>query len=264
MLCDAWGVIHNGVKLFPGAGEAMVRFRETRGPIIILTNAPRPAAIIPGQLDRLGLPRGAYDVVVTSGDSTRAEIERFLPARAYRIGPEKDDSLFESMAIEFAPASEAAFIICTGLVDDQSETPEGYRPLLEDLAGRNLPMICANPDIIVNWGGRMIWCAGALAEIYEQLGGKVIYGGKPHAPIYRLAFKAIDHARGQATSKARVLVVGDGLTTDIAGANKAGVDALLVAGPGGIHDGAASAQAIDARLKEAGVHVIAAMEALKW
>jgi len=256
MLCDAWGVIHNGVKLFPGAGEAMARFRETRGPITILTNAPRPASIIPPQLDRLGLPRSAYDAVVTSGDSTCAEIERFLPSPAFRIGPEKDDPLFAGMAIEFAPAGEAAFIICTGLVDDQSETPEGYRPLLEDLAGRDLPMICANPDIVVNWGGRMIWCAGALAEIYEQLGGKVIYGGKPYAPIYV--------ARGQATNKARVLVVGDGLATDIAGANNAGVDALLIAGVGGIHDGPASAQAIAAKLKEAGVHVIAAMEALKW
>lgn len=264
MLCDAWGVIHNGVELFSGAAAAMIQFRETRGPLVILTNAPRPSSIIPGQLDRLGLPRAAYDAVVTSGDATRAEIEARLPAPAFRIGPEKDDPLFEGLDIKFAPLEEASFIICTGLVDDQREKPEDYEPMLARAAKRNLTMICANPDIVVNWGGRMVWCAGALAEIYQKLGGAVVYGGKPHPPIYRLASEAIEQAGGAPVPASRILVVGDGLATDIAGANAQGMDALLVAGDGGVHEGDASEKSIAARLRDKGVRAMAATEALRW
>jgi HAD superfamily hydrolase (TIGR01459 family) len=264
LLCDAWGVIHNGVELFPGAADAMVRFREGGGTIVILTNAPRPSSIIPAQLDRLGLAPAAYDAVVTSGDATRAEIERRLPASAFRIGPAKDDPLFDGLSIDFAPLERAEFIVCTGLENDHREEPEDYREVLTAAAARELPMICANPDIVVNWGGRMIWCAGALAEIYAELGGNVVYGGKPHAPIYRLAMSAIASARGAPVEKSRVLAIGDGLKTDIAGANAEGVDALFVAGAGGVHIGGADLQAISDRLDEAGVAVIGVAEALQW
>ena len=264
LLCDAWGVIHNGVELFAGAGDAMVRFREAGGTIVILTNAPRPSVVIPAQLDRLGLPRDAYDAVVTSGDSTRSEIERYLPASAFRIGPGKDDPLFDGLPIEFAPLEEAGFIICTGLENDQREKPDDYREVLMAAQARGLPMICANPDIVVNWGGRLIWCAGALAEIYEEIGGKVTYGGKPHAPIYRLAMSAIEKARGAALDKSRVLAIGDGVKTDIGGANAAGVDALYVSGSGGIHEGGNDLNSVCLRLEEGGVSALGVMEALKW
>ncbi len=264
MLCDAWGVVHNGVTLFPGAADAMIEFRKSRGPIVILTNAPRPSSIIPGQLDRLGLPRAAYDSIVTSGDATRAEIEARLPAPAYRIGPEKDDPLFEGLAIEFASVADAGFVVCTGLVDDQHDAPEDYCPVLEEAAARNLTMVCANPDVVVNWGGRIIWCAGALAQIYQQLGGDVVYGGKPHAPIYRIAHAAIENAHGGPIDPSRVLAIGDGLATDIEGANRQAIDAVLVAGAGGIHEGSADAASIAARLEEANVHAIAAAERLTW
>ncbi len=264
LLCDAWGVIHNGVDLFPDAADAMIRFRHNGGTLVILTNAPRPSSIIPAQLDRLGLPRDAYDAVVTSGDATRAEIERRLPAPAFRIGPAKDDPLFEGMKIDFAPLESSKFIICTGLENDQREAPEDYNEVLARAAKLGLPMICANPDIVVNWGGRMIWCAGALAEIYAGLGGEVVYGGKPHAPIYRLARKFIANNNGEPIDKSRILAIGDGLNTDIAGANKEDIDALFVAGDGGIHDGAGDAQSIAHRLDEAGAHVIGVTQALKW
>lgn len=264
LLCDAWGVIHNGVSVFDGAEEALLRFREERGPVIILTNAPRPSRIIPVQLDRLGLPRAAYDAVVTSGDATRAEIARRLPAPAYRLGPKKDDPLYEGLDIEFVGIDSAAFIICTGLANDQHETPEVYRPLLEDAAARKLPMICANPDIVVRWGGRLVHCAGALAEIYEQLGGEVVYGGKPHGAIYDLAFARIDAIRGAPLERSRVLCVGDGVKTDIAGANAQGVDAIFVAGAGGVHDGAGAPAEVQAALQSAGARAIAVMESLKW
>ena len=263
LLCDAWGVIHDGVNLFPGVGEALTQFRENRGPVVILTNAPRPSHVIPPQLDRIGLPRSAYDCVVTSGDATRAAIEARLPSPAYKLGPAKDDPLFEGMAIEFVPLEDAAFIICTGMEDDQRETPEAYRELLTRAAKRKLPMVCANPDIVVNWGGRMIWCAGALAEIYQSLGGEVVYGGKPHAPIYDLAFKRIDELRGP-TKRSRILAVGDGLKTDILGANNQQIDVLMISGEGGVHEGARDAAAIAAQMKKAGVHAIAVAEALAW
>lgn len=259
LLCDAWGVIHNGVDLFDGAREALERFRAERGPVIVLTNAPRPSSIIPPQLDRLGLPRAAYDAVVTSGDATRAAIVARLPAPAYRLGPEKDDKLYEGVDIRFAPLEEADFIICSGLVDDQRETPDDYRPLLQEAAARQLPMICANPDIVVRWGGRLVYCAGALAQVYEALGGEVIYGGKPHAPIYELALRKISEIRGAPIDARRVLALGDGVGTDIVGANNQGIDAVFVAGADGIHEGEANEA-----LSRAGARAVAVMERLAW
>ncbi|MEX0645427.1 MAG: TIGR01459 family HAD-type hydrolase [Parvularculaceae bacterium] len=264
LLCDAWGVIHDGVRLFDGAKEALLSFRAARGPVIILTNAPRPSSIIPPQLDRLGLPREAYDAVVTSGEATRAEIAARLPARPYRLGPDKDDSLYEGLDVSFAPLEEAAYIVCTGLVDDKTETPEEYRGLLTRAAARRLPMICANPDVVVRWGGRLIYCAGALAQIYEDLGGAVVYGGKPHPRIYKLALQAVEKARGEAVDPRRVLAIGDGLKTDIAGANGQGIDAVFVAGAGGVHEGATSREAIAETLARANVFAVAAMESLRW
>lgn len=254
MLCDAWGVIHNGVDLFPGAGEAMTRFREERGPVIILTNAPRPSDVIYGQLDRIGLARAAYDGIVTSGDATRAAIVSFAGKRAYRLGPAKDDPLFGGLDVDFAPLEKAEYIICTGLFNDQNEDPEVYRPLLKEAVEAGLPMICANPDIIVNWGGRMLWCAGALAKIYEEFGGDVIYAGKPYGPVYDLARAAIDERCGAPTPVSKIVAVGDGVKTDIAGANAQEIDAVLVAGAGGIHEGS----------QESDVNAVAAMERLTW
>lgn len=264
LLCDAWGVIHNGVALNPGIGEALTQFRTTRGPVIILTNAPRPSAIIPPQLDRLGLPREAYDGVVTSGDATRASIASFLPAPAFRLGPEKDDALYEGLEIAFTEIEEAGFIVCTGLFDDQRDHPNDYRDLLKVGADRKLPMVCANPDIVVNWGGRMIYCAGALAQIYEALGGEVILGGKPHRPIYDLAMKAVEKETGGPVPLSRLLAVGDSLKTDIGGANGYGIDALLIAGANGIQEGPVNSKTLDVLLAESGVHAKAAMETLIW
>lgn len=264
LLCDAWGVIHDGVSLFPGAADALTKFRETRGPVVILTNAPRPSGVIPAQLDRLGLPRAAYDAVVTSGDATRAAIAARRDAPAYRIGPAMDDPLFDGLAVGFRPLEAAAFIICTGLDDEDNEEPESYRALLARAAERRLPMVCANPDIVVNWGGRIRWCAGALGELYRELGGEVVYGGKPHWPIYELALAAIEDARGAALPRERILAAGDGLKTDIQGANDHGFGALLIAGEGGVHEGGKDAAALSAQLRAAGLRADAAAEALRW
>ncbi len=264
LLCDAWGVIHDGVRLFPGVDEALIEFRRARGPVLILTNAPRLSGVIPGQLDRLGLPRAAYDGVVTSGDATRAAIAALLPGPAFKLGPEKDDGLYDGLDVTFTELDAAEFIICTGLFDDQRETPEDYRALLERAAARRLPMICANPDIVVRWGGRLVYCAGALADVYETLGATVIYGGKPHSPIYDVAFKAISSCAGRVIERRRILAVGDGVRTDIAGANAQGIDALYIAGEGGVHHGAADDAAIIAALAGGGAHAAYAARGLVW
>ena len=177
LFCDAWGVIHNGRELFPGVAEALTRFRETRGPVVILTNAPRPAASIPPQLDRLGLPREAYDGVVTSGEATIAEVRKRKGTPFFRLGPDLDDDLFEASGARFVSLDEAQAILCTGLADDLNETPEDYRDRLAGPAERGVPMICANPDRVVKFGDRMMYCAGSVADIYEQLGGEVRFCG---------------------------------------------------------------------------------------
>lgn len=264
LLCDAWGVIHDGVRLFDGVAEALTAFRRTRGPVVILTNAPRPSSIIPAQLDRIGLPRDAWDAVVTSGDATRALVAARLPAPALKIGPPKDDPLFDGLDIRFVGADEAAFIVCTGLRDEFAEKPADYQDELAAAAARGLVMICANPDRVVNWGGRMVWCAGALADVYADLGGAVEQGGKPHAPIYTLAKSAAENAAGKAIAPARLLAVGDGLATDVLGANRFGIDAVYVAGAGGVHEGAADPAALEALLSREGLSAVATMERLKW
>ncbi|HNR77424.1 MAG TPA: TIGR01459 family HAD-type hydrolase, partial [Parvularculaceae bacterium] len=264
VLCDAWGVIHNGVALFPGVEDALANFRKQRGPVVILTNAPRPSAIIPAQLDRIGLSRNAYDAVVTSGDATRAAIEALAPGTAFRLGPDKDLALYENLDVRFAPLEEADFIVCTGLVDDSRETPADYADLLKNAALRRLPMVCANPDIVVRWGDRLIYCAGALAEAYEALGGEVVYGGKPHAPIYDLALAVLEKKAGDALDRRRVLAIGDGAKTDIAGANRNGFPVLFIAAKGGVHDDGVDQASISRALERACVRAEFAATELKW
>ncbi|MEM1194217.1 MAG: TIGR01459 family HAD-type hydrolase [Pseudomonadota bacterium] len=263
LLCDAWGVIHNGVHLFDDVAEALTAFRGTCGPVVILTNAPRPSAIIPAQLDRLGLDRAAYDGVVTSGDTIRTEIKKRLPKRFFRLGPDKDDPLFDSLDITFSPFEDAEAIICTGMIDDTTETPEDYRAMLTQAVGRDMEMICANPDIKVRWGDRVIWCAGALAQLFEQLGGRVAHGGKPHRPIYDLAFETLA-ALKPGIERQRILCIGDGLQTDILGANRNGFDVVYVFGAGGIHEGASDAASLAKLLDEQNVTARATMERLVW
>ena len=268
LLCDAWGVIHNGVNVFPGVQEALTSFRQQHGPVVILTNAPRLNDVIPPQLDRLGLSRETYDSVVTSGDATRAAIESFSGRPAFRIGPDKDDTLFSALDIDFVDLEQAAFILCTGLFNDMTETPDDYREMLTKAKGLNLPMVCANPDIVVELGNRTIYCGGALAQLYEQLGGETILAGKPYAPIYDLARQRLTEAAGGTTPK-RILAIGDGLQTDIQGANLQNIDVVFVTS--GIfreaakgEDGRFSIDRLTALLLKNNVHAIAALDELVW
>ena len=234
-----WGVVHNGVELFPQAAEALGRFRARGGTVVLITNAPRPAGPIIRQLDELGAPRDAYDAIVTSGDVTLALMAERGAAPVHHIGPARNLSLFEELAAttSLVPPrvhlADAAYVLCTGLFDDEAETPEDYDAAFAEMAAREMPMVCANPDLVVHRGERLLPCAGALATRFESMGGSVIYAGKPHPPIYAQALGLAARARGEPVDRARVLAIGDAIRTDIAGAARLGIDTLFVTN--GIH-----------------------------
>ncbi len=235
LLCDVWGVIHDGRRSFAGACEALARFRAEVGPVILISNSPRPAAAVVEQLDELCVPREAWSQFVTSGDATRTLLAERAPGPAWLIGPERDAPLYEGLGLQTAGPADAAFIACTGPVDDTCETPEDYRATLGIAAARGLTMICANPDKVVQRGDQLIYCGGALADLYEALGGRVVMAGKPHAPIYTLSMDAARAALDAPPDPRRVLCIGDGVHTDVLGAQGQGLDCLFIAA--GIHAG---------------------------
>jgi HAD superfamily hydrolase (TIGR01459 family) len=263
-ICDIWGVLHNGVRAFEAAGEACRSFRREGGTVLLLSNAPRPAAEVQRQLERLGVPREAYDGIVTSGDLTRRLIRDHPAQKVLHVGPDRDRPIFAGLEVQFADEETADLIVCSGLVDDERETPLDYVPMLERLIARRIPMICANPDLKVERGERLIYCAGALAEVYESLGGAVTYAGKPHAPVYRLAFERIAELRGRPVPAARILAIGDVIRTDIAGAAGMGLDSVFIAS--GIHvPGTLDQRQLDSLFAESGsARPVAALPALRW
>jgi HAD superfamily hydrolase (TIGR01459 family) len=267
-LVDAWGVIHNGRTPFLPALEACRRFRAERGPVVVISNAPRPSADIPGQLLRLGAGDDFYDAIVTSGDATRAELAARAPGPAYRLGPPKDLRLYDDTGLAFAGIEEAAFISCTGPVEEDDDRPEDYAPLFEVAVARGIDMVCANPDLVVQKGDRLIICAGALARQFESQGGRVVHCGKPHAAIYALALARVAAARGAEVAPARVLAIGDGPDTDLAGAEAQGFGAVFVAD--GIHradvlaGGELDARGVAALLRGKSRRADYAMTALRW
>ena len=231
LLCDLWGCLHNGVAPYPAAIAALRAFRAAGGTVVLLTNAPRPNPAVRRHLLGMGAPEDAFDGIVSSGDATRAEVASLKHGRRlHAIGPSRDTSLWEGLPVELTDIHDADAILCTGLNDDETETPEDYRDALCAAAARNLPFICANPDIVVDRGEKRLYCAGAIAQVYEQLGGSVVLCGKPHAPIYALALEELRRLRGAAVDPTRVLTVGDGIATDVLGAEQAGLDCVFVTG----------------------------------
>jgi HAD superfamily hydrolase (TIGR01459 family) len=268
LICDVWGVLHNGYRSEPTAVEALYRFRAEHGPVVLLTNAPRPIVDVESLLKRVGVPLDCYDAIVSSGAVAREDVENRIAAagrtlRVYHLGPDRDGGVLGGLDIERVEVAEAEVVLCTGLYDDTTESAESYTGLFEEMKARNLTMLCANPDIVVQRGDRLIWCAGALAQAYEKLGGAVIYYGKPHLPIYEATLAAARKAAGR--DIARPLAIGDGADTDILGANRAGIEALFVAQ--GIHAaqlGELTAEGLAQLFAVPEAHPKWAMRALVW
>lgn len=268
LFCDVWGVLHNGIAAYDEAGAALARFRGDGGTVILVSNAPVPDDAVASYMAGKGVRRDAWDAIVSSGDLTLA----FVAARGYRalhrIGPTRDSKLFERLPGAHAPIGEAEAIVCTGLLNDAAETAEHYRPLLAQALDRQLPFVCANPDLVVDVGSRRFPCAGAIAALYEEMGGAVHWAGKPHAPAYDTAQALAETLRDASVPRSRILAIGDAVRTDIAGAERAGIDALFIAG--GLHrddvmDGEAILPArLDALFQAPAPRPVGAMTCLRW
>ena len=228
LLSDIWGVVHNGLVAFPEACEALQNFRGKGGTVILITNAPRPADSVQRQLRKLHVADETYDAIVSSGDLTRNFVAGHPGQKMFWIGPERDSSIYRGLDAGIVPLEQADYIVCTGLFDDETESAENYRAMLLKARERKLTLVCANPDIVVERGDRLIYCAGAIAELYLELGGEVIFYGKPHLPIYQRAMALAAERRGQAIPLGRVLAIGDSVRTDLTGARGFGIDCLFV------------------------------------
>jgi len=261
LICDVWGVVHDGARHHPAAADALFRFKEKHGPVVLLTNAPRVPEEVAAQCASYGLPPGCYDAIVSSGGATRDELARRSAAKTlslYYIGPDRDLPMIAGLDIRRAGIEEAELVLCIGLVDDMTETVADYAEVLAAMKARELVMLCANPDLVVHRGPRLLYCAGSLAQAYESLGGEVVYYGKPHLPVYAAALAAAGNPK-------RPLAVGDGLVTDIRGANAAGLDVLFIAD--GVHGediAPYTPEHLAALFARFGAHAATATRALKW
>ena len=263
-LCDIWGVVHDGLRPYPTAVATLIRHRANSGMVVLISNSPRTSAGVVQQLDEIGVKREAYDAIVTSGDVTRVLMEAEGGGKVYHLGPQRDLSIFEGLDIARVPLAEAHAVLCTGLFDDSSETPDDYGELLDEMKARGLTMICANPDVLVRVGHRLLYCAGSLAEAYAKIGGHVSMAGKPHKPIYDVALRKAREIRGGDFSRNQVLAIGDGPETDIRGAADHGFDAVLIAA--GVTDASEGLEAVEAQVKKAvpKASIVAVMHELSW
>jgi HAD superfamily hydrolase (TIGR01459 family) len=265
-LCDVWGVVHDGLKANPAACDALERHRARGGIVILITNAPRPSRVIYPQLASLKVSRGAYDTVISSGDVTLELLAR-TPGHVFHLGPKRDLGLVEDTVAKFAGIEEADTVLCTGLLDDATETPQDYVALLEELRARGVGMICANPDKVVRRGDTLLPCAGALADLYESMGGETVMAGKPYAPIYDTAIEWASAIAGRAIPRDEVLAIGDGLSTDAEGARRNDLDLLFIVD--GIHEAELAGMGPDgygAQIRKAvpGVRLKGIMRTLRW
>ncbi len=233
LLCDVWGVVHNGLEAYPAACDALMRMRAKGGTVSLITNSPRPSEQVARQLARLHVPPETYDAIVSSGDVTRSVIATRHGQTLCHLGPERDRSIFTGLDVRFAPLESADYVVCSGLEDDEVETPEDYRGRLETMLKRGTFMVCGNPDVVVERGRRLVYCAGAIADLYRTMGGEVLYAGKPYRPIYDMAMAKAEAAAGRNIPLTRVLAIGDSVRTDLKGARALGVDFLFVTS--GIH-----------------------------
>ncbi|MDA7947342.1 MAG: TIGR01459 family HAD-type hydrolase [Hyphomicrobiaceae bacterium] len=267
-LCDIWGVLHNGVQPFNNAEHACCTYRKKGGTVVLISNSPRPGHAVRKQLAEIGVSEDAFDAIVTSGDTTRHVLAERKSEPVFHLGPQRDKPLLDGLDLQLVDLEDASLVLCSGLYDDLRETPDDYADMLSKMLERGLEMVCANPDIQVERGNRLIYCAGALAEAYGKRGGKVIYTGKPHPPIYEMAMGRVAEARGEVLMPERILCIGDSVKTDVAGASAAGMDVLFVASALHIeasHDETPlSEEALQNVFADSAVMPIAAQKRLTW
>ena len=233
VFCDVWGVVHNGAAATVESCDALIRYRRQGGTVVLITNAPRPGDVVKGFLDRLEVPRESYDDIVSSGDVTRALVAARAGQSVFHVGPARDLPIFDGLGISIVSMERADFTVCSGLFDDTIETPQDYADLIGQMRERRLLMVCANPDLVVERGEHLVYCAGAIADLYAAAGGEVLYAGKPYRPIYEQALATARRLRGHAPDPGRVLAIGDSVRTDLRGAAAFGIDCLFVTA--GIH-----------------------------
>ena len=269
IFCDVWGVLHNGKRAHAAAGEALARFRGQGGSVILVSNAPVPADGVEQVLERTGVRRDAWDAIVSSGDITLRHIAEKGYQRMHWVGPsERDYKLYVRLKQPQAALAEADAIVCTGLQDDRRESVQDYRALIEGGVARQLPFVCANPDLVVDVGRLRLPCAGSIAAEYERLGGQVFWAGKPHPAAYASALQEAAALRGAMPTLNRILAIGDALRTDMAAARGLGVDGLFIAG--GIHreelmlDGTVDPVRLAKLLADEEATTVATMSALRW
>jgi HAD superfamily hydrolase (TIGR01459 family) len=233
VLCDVWGVVHNGARATVESCDALARYRQQGGMVILITNAPRPDDVVREFLDRLDVPHEAFDAIVSSGDVAQAMVAARAGQKVFHIGPARDVPIFDGLDVSVVPLESADFVVCSGLFDDTKETPQDYSDLIAAMRERCLPMVCANPDVVVERGEQLVYCAGAIADLYAAAGGEVLYAGKPYRPIYEQALETAARGLGRAVDRRRVLAIGDSVRTDLKGAAAFGIDCLFVTA--GIH-----------------------------
>ena len=236
-ICDVWGVLHDGAVAFEPAIAACRQFRKSGGEIVLVSNSPRPSADVVAHLAALGISRDCFDAIVTSGDVTRTLVRAYAGEPVLHIGPERDLSFFEGLGVQFVPPADAKVCVCTGFFDEDRDVVEDYDGLLRPLADHSVPMICANPDLHVERGDKLLPCAGLLAARYESFGQTVLQAGKPYAPIYEAAFAKV----GRSIGKDAMLAIGDGVDTDIKGAAAQGISSVYIASRVFMKDGGAHA-----------------------
>lgn len=262
-LCDVWGVLHDGLLAFPSAIEACRAFRQGGGEIVLISNSPRPSAAVLDHLHSAGVPDDCFNAIITSGDVTRGFVETYSGKPLFHLGPERDNCLFDGLNVEFAPPDRATAIVCTGFFDEDSEAPEDYDAMLAGFAARGAPMICANPDLMVERGSKLLPCSGLLAERYAALGQKVIQAGKPYSPIYEAAMRKLS----KPLPPSQLLAIGDGVNTDIKGAAAHGIDSIYIASRvnlGNAAEAGLTQQALDRLFAGRPFRPAAAMSELRW
>lgn len=266
LFCDVWGVVHNGERVHKQAIDALQRFRQTGGAVILVTNAPRPSAEITAEICDMGVPQDAFDALVSSGEVTRDLIADYAGETIYRLGPQSDGGIFDGIDVKFGALEEAKAIVCSDL--EYGKTPQDYATDVQDWKKRNLPFICANPDKFVEIGDELVYCGGALADVYEEIGGNVIMAGKPYLPIYEKAAQLAADTCGISPKDQRVLAIGDSTRTDAMGARMIGAGFLFISGSIHAHElgpvDAPDAALIEKLLTPTGVNSLGFSPKLAW